>query len=158
LNESFDIQKIRLDRSSMAHMPSFPVSGAFDGVTGLFPDSSRRCPRTTSLTSSDPFNPVGHSSCCLIRPIERSTFTANSSFNIQRLIAANSWFRVGLPSSGCDGPRSPSPPLPHDRCHALPLRVVPSKRAQAADAPAPLGWPASHCSRGVSRPLRGTRG
>jgi hypothetical protein len=73
-------------------MPSFPIGGAFDGVTGLFPDSSG----PSSLTSSDPFNPLGHSPCCLIPPIERSTFTTNSSFNIQRLITASSSFSVRL--------------------------------------------------------------
>jgi hypothetical protein len=92
----------------------FPISGAFDGVTGLFPDSSGRSPRATSLTSSDPFNPLGHSTCCLIPTIQRSAFTGDLFFSIQPLIADNSSFRVGLPSSRCDGPRSPSPPLPRD--------------------------------------------
>jgi hypothetical protein len=41
-------------------MPSSPVSGAFDGVTGLFTDSSERSSRATSLTPSNPFNPFGH--------------------------------------------------------------------------------------------------
>jgi hypothetical protein len=107
---------------------------------------------------SDSFNPLGHSPCCLIPTIQRSAFTADLFFSIQPLIAADSSFRVGLPSAQCDGPRSPSPPLPRDRCHALPLRVVLPKRAQAGDGPAPLPPPASHCPRGVSRPLRGIRG
>jgi hypothetical protein len=51
------------------------------------------------------------------------------------LIAANYSFIVGLPLSQRDGSRSPSPPLPRDRCHALPLRVVLSERAQGADGP-----------------------
>jgi hypothetical protein len=54
------------------------------------------------------------------------------------LIAANSSFRVGLPSPRCDGPRPPSPFLPRNRWHALPLRVVRSRRAQPAGGPAPL--------------------
>jgi hypothetical protein len=119
-------------------MPYFPISGAFDGVTGLFPDSSGRSARATSLTSSDPFNPLGHSTCCLIPMSQRSAFTADLFFSIQPLIAAKPLFSVGLPSAQCDGPRSPSPPLPRDRYHALPLRVVLPKRAQAADAPVPL--------------------
>ena len=138
-------------------MPSFPINGAFDGVTGLFPDSSERSSRSTSLTSSDPFNPLGHSTCCLIPTIQRSTFTADLFFNIQPLIAADSSFRVGLQLAQCDGPRSPSPPLPRDRCHALPLRVLLSKPAQAAGGPVLL-TPASRSPRGVSRPLHGTRG
>jgi hypothetical protein len=44
-------------------MPSSPISGAFDGVTGLFTDSSGLSSRATSLTSSDPFNPLGHPPC-----------------------------------------------------------------------------------------------
>jgi hypothetical protein len=99
-------------------MPFFPISGAFDGVTGLFTDSSGRSSRATSLTSSDPFDPLGHFPCCLIPMIQRSTFTADLFFNIQPLIAAKSSFRVGSPSAQCDAPRSPSPPLPRDRCHA----------------------------------------
>jgi hypothetical protein len=122
--------------------------------TRLFPDSSGRSSHATSLTSSDLFNPVGHSPCCLISPIEHATFTftANSSFNIQHLIAANSSFRVRLPSSRCDGSRSPSPPLPRNRCHTLPLRMVLSEQAQAADGPA------SRCPREGSRLFCGTRG
>jgi hypothetical protein len=46
-------------------VPSFPISGAFDGVTGLFPDSSERSSRATSLTSSDPFSPLCHSPAAL---------------------------------------------------------------------------------------------
>jgi hypothetical protein len=42
-------------------MPSFPINGAFDGVTGFFPDSSARSSRATLLTSAEPFNPLGHS-------------------------------------------------------------------------------------------------
>jgi hypothetical protein len=60
-------------------MPSAPIIGAFDGVTGLFTDSSGRYSRATSLTSSDPFNPRGHSPCCLIPTIQRSTFTLTYS-------------------------------------------------------------------------------
>jgi hypothetical protein len=106
LNESFTFEK----SASTDHqwlkcsMPSSPISDAFEGVTCLFPDSSGRSYRATSLTSSDRFNPLGHSPCCLIPPTERSAFTANSSFNIQHLIDANFSFMVGLPS----------PPLPHD--------------------------------------------
>jgi hypothetical protein len=127
----------------------------------VFPDSSGRSSLATSLTSSDPFNLVGHSPCYLIPSIEHSTITTNSSFNIRRLIAANSSFRVRLPPSRCNGPRSPSPFMPRDRYHALPLRVGLSSRAQAAEGPAPLSPlppPASRCARGVLRPLRGTRG
>jgi hypothetical protein len=40
-----------------------------------------------------------------------------------------------LPSAQCDALRSPSPPLLRDRCHALPLRALLSKPAQAADGP-----------------------
>jgi hypothetical protein len=139
-------------------MPSFPISGVFDGLNGRFPDSSGRSSRATSLTLSDLFNPLGHSPCCLIPTIQRSTFTTDLFFSIQSLIAANSSFRVGLPSAQCNAPRPPSPSLPRNRCHALPLRVVLSKRAQAADGLAPLPPPASRCPRDVSRPLRGTRG
>jgi hypothetical protein len=138
-------------------MPYFPISGAFHSVTCLFSDSSGRSWRATSLISSDPFNLFGHPPCCLIQPIERSTFTVNSSFNIQRLIAANSSFSARLPSSRCDGPRSPSPLLPRDRCHALLLRAVLSERAQAADGSLPPP-PASRCPRDVPRSLCGTRG
>jgi hypothetical protein len=139
-------------------IPSVPINGAFDGVTGVFPDSSERSSRATSLTSSDSFNPLGYSSCCLIPTIQRSTFTADLFFNIQPLIAAQSSFRVGSPSAQCNAPRSPSPPLLHDRCHALPTHVVRPKRTQAADRPVPLPPPASRCPRGVSRPLSGARG
>jgi hypothetical protein len=142
-------------------MPFFPISGAFDGVTRLFPDSSGRSLRATSLTSPtspDPFNPLGYSSCCLIPTIQRSTFTADLFFSIQPLIAAKASFRVGSPSAQCDAPRSPSPPLPRVRCRALPTRVDLPKRAQAANGPAPLPPPASRCPRGASRPLSGTRG
>jgi hypothetical protein len=135
-------------------LDAFPISGAFAAVTGLFPDLSRWSSRANSLTLSDLFNPLGHSPYRLIPPIEPSTFTANSSFNIQRLISTNSWFRVGLPSSRCDGTRSLSPPLPHDRCHALQFRMVLSERVQAADGPRRCG----RCSRDLSRPLCGTRG
>jgi hypothetical protein len=140
-------------------MPSFPISGAFDGVTGLFSDYSGGSSRATSLTSSDLFNLLGHSPCCLIPPIQRSTFTfaTNSSFNIQHLIAANSSVRVGLPSSRCDGPRSLSPPLPRDQWHVLPLGVVLSERVQVADGSESPPPPAGRCPRGVARPLRGTR-
>jgi hypothetical protein len=119
-------------------MPFFPLSGAFDGATGLLPDSSERSSRATSLTSSNLFNPLGHFPCCLIPTIQRSTFTIDLFFNIQPLIAANSSFRIGVPSAQCDTPRSPSPPLPRDRCHASPLRVLLSKSAQTADGPVPL--------------------
>jgi hypothetical protein len=116
-------------------MPSFPISGVFDGLKGLFPDSSGRSSRGTSLTSSGRVNPLGHSPCCLIPTSQNSTFTTDLFFSIQPLIAADSLFRIGLPSAQCDAPRSPSPRLPRDRCHALPLRVLLSKRAQAADGP-----------------------
>jgi hypothetical protein len=63
-------------------VPSAPINGAFDGVTGLFPDSSGRSSRATSLTSSDRFNPLRHSPCCLIPTIQRSTFTADLFFSL----------------------------------------------------------------------------
>jgi hypothetical protein len=66
-------------------MPSFPITGAFDGVRGLSSDSSRRSSRATrltSLTSSDPFNPLGHSHCYLIPLIQHGTFTADSPFDV----------------------------------------------------------------------------
>jgi hypothetical protein len=124
-------------------MPSFPipVSAAFHRVTGHFPDSSGRSSRATSLTSSDLFNPLGHSACCLIPTIQRSAFTADLFFGIQTLIAPDSSFRVGLPSSRCDGSRSPLLLLPRDRCHALALcRSV-------SCCPDELGWRtgAGHC-------------
>jgi hypothetical protein len=65
----------------MASFP-IPISDAFHGVTGLFPDSSGRSSRATSPISSDRFNPLGHSPCCLIRSIEEATFTAESRFNV----------------------------------------------------------------------------
>jgi hypothetical protein len=138
-------------------MPSFPISGVFDGLKGLFPDSSGRSSRATSPTSSDRFNPLRHSPCCLIPTIRCSTFTTDLCFSIQPLIAADSSFRIGFPSAQCDPARSPSPPLPRDRCHALPVSVLLSKPAQAAHGPVLLPPPASRSPRCVSRPLHGTR-
>jgi hypothetical protein len=138
-------------------MPSFPISRAFDAVTGLFPDSSERSSRAISLTSSDPANPLCHSPCCLIPRIQRSTFTTDLFFNIPPLIAANSLFRIGLPSAECNASRSPSPPLLCDQYPALPRCVLLPKRDQTADGPVLLLPPASRSPRGVSRPLCGTR-
>jgi hypothetical protein len=73
-------------------MPSFPISGDFDSVTGLFLDSSGQSSPGTSLTSPNLFNPLGHSTGCLIPAIQHSAFTADLFFSIQPLIAANSSF------------------------------------------------------------------
>jgi hypothetical protein len=48
----------------------------------------------------------------LCSPIDHSTFAADSSFDIQRRIAANSSPSVRLPPSRCDGPKPTSPRPP----------------------------------------------
>jgi hypothetical protein len=58
LNESFSLEKTTTSTDHewlKCSTHSSPISGAFDGVTGLFPDSSGPSAHTTSLTSSDPF-------------------------------------------------------------------------------------------------------
>jgi hypothetical protein len=59
-----------------------PNQWRLDGVTPLCLDSSGRFSRSASLTSSDLFNPLGHSPFCLIPPIERATFTPDSPFDV----------------------------------------------------------------------------
>jgi hypothetical protein len=81
-------------------VPSFLMSGAFDNVTGFFPDSCGPSSRATWLTSSDPFNPLGHSPCCLIPPIEHATFTAKSPFSVLRLITADPQRLIAANPSG----------------------------------------------------------
>jgi hypothetical protein len=97
------------------------------------------------LRSSRPFP------CCLIHIIEQATFTADSSFNIRRLIAANSSFRVGLPSSRCERSRSPSPPLATlDAVRYRSVWFYPNELRRRTGP--------RRCPRGVSRPLRRRRG
>jgi hypothetical protein len=87
----------------------------FDNVIGFFRDSSGQCSHATSLTLSDAFNPFRHPPACGIRPIDYSIFAADSSFDFQRRIAANSSLSLRLPPSRCDGPKPTSPGLPPDR-------------------------------------------
>jgi hypothetical protein len=74
------------------------ISDAFDSITKLFAALSGRCLRATSLMSAVPFSPIPHPSVDLRLLIRRSTFSADSFFDIRYLITANSLFSVRLPN------------------------------------------------------------
>jgi hypothetical protein len=95
-------RKSRIDQSSLAQMLDSPFKDAFGRVIALFFDSSGRCSRGTSVTSL--IQSTIHPACCSLS-IDHSTLAADSSFDIQRLISANSSFRVRLWLSRCNGPK-----------------------------------------------------
>jgi hypothetical protein len=78
--------------------PSPQISDTSVSATGSFPDSSGRCPRATS---SGPFNPLHHLSPDLSPLIDHLAFAGDSTFDIQRLIAAilMRWSEVDIAGS-----------------------------------------------------------